>query len=92
MNLRFGTRGFGPGPLQVNTEAGDYEEEKNADVAKRACELDQPNRVLKKVVWKNVLALLDGVINDNAQSGSTSKRIDATQASRAGEKRWGSCH
>jgi hypothetical protein len=47
---------------------------------------------LKKVVWKNVLALLDGVINDNAQSGSTSKRIDATQASRAGEKRWGSCH
>jgi hypothetical protein len=85
-NLRFLARGFAPGPLQVNAEAGDYEEEKNADVAKRARELDQANRVLKKVVGDYFLALLNGVIKDDAQSGSASQRIDATQAC------WGGSH
>jgi hypothetical protein len=72
--------------LQVNTEAGDHEEKKNADVPKRACELDQANGILKEVVWKNLLALYNGVINDNAHGGSASKRVDATQAF------WGNGH
>src|ERR1043166_3328363 len=51
MNLRFCARGFGSGPLQVNAEAGDHEEEKDADITKRAGELDCANRILKEVFW-----------------------------------------
>ena len=36
----FWNQGFGPGPLQVNAETGDYEEEEDADVTERAAELD----------------------------------------------------
>ena len=72
--------GFGPGPLQVNAESGDHEEQKDADVAKRARELDQANRVLEEVVRKNFFALFDGVIENHAQSRSASKCVDATQA------------
>jgi hypothetical protein len=66
--------------LQVNTETRDYEEEKNADVTKRTRELDQARRILKQIVRKNVWSLYDGVINDDAQSGSAPKRVNATQA------------
>ncbi len=80
-NVRFGSGCFGPGPLQVNAESGDDEEQKDADVTKRTRELDQPNRVLEEIVRKNVFALLDGVIENYAQSCNASKRIDAAQAS-----------
>src|SRR5262245_21806092 len=53
VNLRVGAGGLGPRPLQVNTEPGDYEEEKDADVTKRARELDRANGILKDVVWEN---------------------------------------
>ena len=52
----------------MNAESGDHEEEKDADVAERARELDQANRVLKEVVGKNFFALFDGVIKDDTQS------------------------
>ena len=65
-NVRLEARGFGPGPLQVNAEAGDDEEQKDADVAKGACELDQANRILKEVRRESVFGLVDGVIENNA--------------------------
>src|SRR5215213_397437 len=89
-NLRLDVSSSGPGPLQVNTEAGDHEEQKDTDVAERARELDKANRVMEEVVWKNVFALLDGVIKNDAQRRSASKRIDATKT--IGEMRWGNDH
>jgi hypothetical protein len=50
----------------VDAEAGDHEEQEDADVAKRTRKLDDANRVLKEVVWKRVSALLDGVIENDA--------------------------
>jgi hypothetical protein len=49
----------------VDAKAGDHEEEEDADVAKRARELDHADRILKEVVWKNFVALRDGVIKDD---------------------------
>jgi hypothetical protein len=92
VNLRICSGGFRPGPLQVNAEAGDDEEEKDADVAERTGELDHANGILKDVVWNSLLALVNGVIQNDAESGGTSKRIDATQALRTRESRWGISH
>jgi hypothetical protein len=89
-NLRLDARGFGPGPLQVNTETGDDEEQKDADVAKRSSELDQSDWILKEIVWEGFLALRDRVIKDDAQRRRTSKRVDATQT--IGQMRWGNVH
>jgi len=65
-NLWLDVSGLGSSPLQVNTKAGDHEEQKDADVTERARELDEANRVMEEVVWKNVFALVDGVIKNDA--------------------------
>src|ERR1041385_532281 len=78
-NVRFDAGRFGFGPLQVNAEAGNDEEQKDADITKRADELDQPNRILEEIVWEDFVALIDGVIENDTQCRSASKRVDTTQ-------------
>jgi len=92
VNFRFFARGFGPGPLQVNAETGDHEEEKDTDVTKRTRELDCANWIFKDVIRERFLAFVDCVIEDDAQGSSASKRIDATQAPPVGGIRLGSGH
>ena len=64
----------------MNAETGDDEEDKDADVTKRARELDQSKWVLKKVVGESFMTLVYSVIENDAECGSASKRVDATQA------------
>jgi hypothetical protein len=49
----------------MNAKAGDNEEQEDADVTKRAGELDHAYRMLEEIVWKDLLTLLDGVIEDD---------------------------
>jgi hypothetical protein len=52
--------------------------------------LDQPDWILEEVVREEFVALLDGVIKDDAQRRSASKRVDATKT--IGEMRGGNRH
>src|SRR6476620_2858849 len=54
------------GPLQVNTEAGNNEEEKDADVAKGADKLQKLYGPAKDIGWDRTTALPGSVVENNA--------------------------
>src|SRR5687767_7532169 len=64
-NVRFVSGRTRASPLHMNTETGNYEEEKDSDVALRNSKLDQPNGILKQVIWRRLLVLVSKVIENN---------------------------
>src|SRR5688500_11003918 len=68
------------GPLQVNAKTRNDEEQENPDVAKRADELERPNRVSEEVIRQGVVALLDRVMTDEGERRDSAQRVHAAQA------------
>src|SRR6185503_4738034 len=65
-NVRFDARSSRFGPLQMNAKTGNDEEQENADVAKRADELERSDGISEQVLRKPFIALFDCVIEDDA--------------------------
>lgn len=65
------------GPLQVNTESRDDEEEEDADVAKRTDELQQLYRPAKKIIRNRIGGLHHRVIEHHSERRDAAQRVNA---------------
>jgi hypothetical protein len=61
----------------MDTESGDYEEEEDANVAKRANELERLNGPAEEIIWPRISGLRYCVVKDHPQRRNASQRVDA---------------
>src|SRR6185437_17093777 len=73
--LRFFTPRTRARPLQVNAEAGDYKEQKDADVRLGDDEVDHPYRVLQQV--RRHCCSIGRVIKDDRETSNAAQRVEA---------------